>query len=132
MAYIDLLDDSESLDEKLRHLLSHFPRHRLDVEETPLGELDHHVIAFDPQTLERVEQALGAGPGHKLYSGPNTMVDAVGVHTDLHELYWTEHVALSMLALHDSVLRVQSVAQDWGAVHQGIRVGDERMPGWSS
>ena len=132
MAYIDLLDDSESLDEKLRHVLSHFPRHRLEVEEPPFGELDHHVIAIDAQVLARVEQALSAGPGHKLYSGPTTMVDAAGVHTELHELYWTERVALSMAALHESVLRVQSSAQDWGAVHQGIRLSDDRMPGLSA
>jgi hypothetical protein len=120
--YLDLLDDTLPLGRRLRAALSHFGLDPDFIAAAPQWEIDHHLIPFDAQALERVEEALEPWAGRRLYSGESVVVDPAGVRTPVHELYWSEVILLSLARLMDSISRVHAVADQWGAIHQGLRV----------
>ena len=123
LVYVDLLAAEPPLEQRPRAAVAHFGRHLIDAGEGPPWEVDHPIVAFDPDALTAVEHQLAAGPGHRLYRGPSVMVDGAGVHTPVEELYWSETVALRMEPLKASIARVEFAASQWGAVYQGLRLG---------
>lgn len=125
---VDLLDDSKLLEQALHEALAEFGRSTIDAGDGPGCEVDHHLVAIDPEVIATVETALAAGPGHRLYAGEQTIVDPVGLHTTVYELYWSEIIALSVGPLRASVERVRLAADQWGAAYQGLRLSPAAIP----